>query len=62
MECGAGVTVSQIDPLLHSSKEHTKVPDQGASSVIVIGASAGGRAGIGTVLKDLSHDIPLPSS
>ena len=26
--------------------------------MIVIGASAGGRAVIGTVLKDLSHDIP----
>jgi chemotaxis response regulator CheB len=41
-----------------SSDEQTDSPGQPVRTVVVIGASAGGRAAIGTVLKDLSHDIP----
>jgi two-component system, chemotaxis family, protein-glutamate methylesterase/glutaminase len=40
------------------SDEQTDSPGQPVRTVVVIGASAGGRAAIGTVLKDLSHDIP----
>jgi two-component system, chemotaxis family, protein-glutamate methylesterase/glutaminase len=46
------------DPPPKSSDEQTEAQEQPVRSVIVIGASAGGRAVIGTVLKDLSHDIP----
>jgi chemotaxis response regulator CheB len=41
-----------------SSDEQTDSPGQPVRTVVVIGASAGGRAAIETVLKDLSHDIP----
>ena len=41
-----------------SSDEQTESEKRLIRTVIVIGASAGGRAAIGTVLKDLSHDIP----
>jgi two-component system, chemotaxis family, protein-glutamate methylesterase/glutaminase len=41
-----------------SSDEQTEAHERSVRTVIVIGASAGGRAAIGTVLKDLSHDIP----
>jgi two-component system, chemotaxis family, protein-glutamate methylesterase/glutaminase len=46
------------DPSPKSSDEQTEARGQPVRSVIVIGASAGGRAPIGTVLKELSHDIP----
>ena len=46
------------DPPPESSKEQTEARDRPVRTVIVIGASAGGRAAIGTVLKDLSRDIP----
>jgi two-component system, chemotaxis family, protein-glutamate methylesterase/glutaminase len=46
------------DPPPKSSDEQTDLPSQPVRTVIVMGASAGGRAAIGTVLKDLSHDIP----
>ena len=39
-----------------SSDEQTEAQERPIRTVIVIGASAGGRAAI--VLKDLSHDIP----
>lgn len=41
-----------------SPEQKTEVTDESVRTVIAIGASAGGRAAIGTVLKDLSHDIP----
>jgi two-component system, chemotaxis family, protein-glutamate methylesterase/glutaminase len=40
------------------SDEQTEAHERPIRTVIVIGASAGGRAAIGTVLKDLSPDIP----
>ena len=40
------------------SEEESQGLEQPVRCVIVMGASAGGRAAIGTVLKDLSHDIP----
>jgi two-component system chemotaxis response regulator CheB len=46
------------DPPPESSNEPTQAREQPVRTVIVIGASAGGRAAIGTVLKDVSHDIP----
>lgn len=46
------------DPPPESSREQTDQPDHPVRSLIVIGASAGGRAAISRVLKDLSHDIP----
>jgi two-component system, chemotaxis family, protein-glutamate methylesterase/glutaminase len=46
------------DPPPQSSDEQTEAHERPVRTVIVIGASAGGRAAIGTVLKDLSHDIP----
>lgn len=46
------------DPPPQSSDEHTEAQERPVRTVIVIGASAGGRAVIGTVVKDLSHDIP----
>ena len=46
------------DPSSKCSKEQAETPNRPLRTVIVIGASAGGRAAIGTVLKDLSHDIP----
>ena len=48
------------DPPPQSSDEQTEGQAPPIRTVIVIGASAGGRAAIGTVLKDLSHDIPAP--
>lgn len=41
-----------------SSDEQTEAEKRPIRTVIVIGASAGGRAAIGTVLKDFSHNIP----
>ena len=41
-----------------SSQQQTEGIEESVRAVIVIGASAGGRAAIGTVLKDLSHNIP----
>ena len=41
-----------------SSQDQTEGTEQSVRTVIVIGASAGGRAAIGTVLRDLSHNIP----
>ena len=46
------------EPPSQSSDEQTGGHERPIRSLIVIGASAGGRAAIGTVLKDLSHDIP----
>jgi len=46
------------EPPPQSSDEQTGGHERPIRSLIVIGASAGGRAAIGTVLKDLSHDIP----
>lgn len=46
------------DPPTQLSRQHTEGKEESVRTVIVIGASAGGRAAIGTVLKDLSHDIP----
>jgi len=45
-------------PPPQSSQEHTEGTEESVRTVIVIGASAGGRAAIGTVLKDLSQNIP----
>ena len=45
-------------PPPQSSDEQIGGHERPIRSLIVIGASAGGRAAIGTVLKDLSHDIP----
>ncbi|WP_447987288.1 chemotaxis protein CheB [Nitrospira sp. Nam74] len=41
-----------------SFKEQTQAQDQPIRSLIVIGASAGGPAAIGSVLKGLSRDVP----
>jgi chemotaxis response regulator CheB len=45
------------DPSPESSEEQTQSQDHPVRSVIVIGASAGGQVVIGTVLKDLSHQL-----
>jgi two-component system, chemotaxis family, protein-glutamate methylesterase/glutaminase len=46
------------NPPPQSPDEQTEPHEQAIRTVIVIGASAGGRAVISTVLKDVLHDIP----